>query len=74
MYSFLVASFNNLSVLVRPNAKHHQKSQSFVVIVVLREEMEVAEAERRGSGQERMRHVVMWPCKTPIDANASQDS
>lgn len=74
MDSFLVASFNNLSVLTRPNAMQHQKSQSFAVIVVLSEEMEVAEAERRGSGQERMRHVVMWPCKTPIDANASEDS
>lgn len=71
MYSLLVTSFNNL---VRPNAKQHQKSESFIVIVVLSEEMEVAEAERQGSGQERMRHAMMQPCKTPTDVNVSQDS
>lgn len=72
-----MASSWNLSILTRSNAKQQQNSQSFGVTVSLSGEMEVAEAEGRGSDQERMRHrraVVTWPCETPTHVNSPQDS
>jgi len=46
-------------------------------MVGLTREVEVAEAEGRGSDLEKMRHrraVLTWPWETPTHANSPEDS
>lgn len=71
MCSFLVASSGNLSVPVRPNAKQQHNSSG--VMVGSSEEMEVAEAEGRGSDSGE--NEAQKGCgDTPPDASSPEDS